>query len=89
MEFVSVFPDITKCADFQWKVADFSRTQGVCHVIYINIGSSLDKVYILLPHPLSMSSPEKSHINRIKVTIVGDALELRTFLSHKSIFLGA
>ena len=31
----TVFLDITKVADFQWKNADVSRTQGVCHVIYI------------------------------------------------------
>ena len=33
MQSISAFLDITKCADFQSKNADVSRTQGVCHVI--------------------------------------------------------
>ena len=33
-----------KFADFWWKNADVSRTQGVCHVIDIIFGSSLGKV---------------------------------------------
>ena len=41
---MSVFLDITKFADFRWKNADVSRTQGVCHVIHIFFGSSLGKV---------------------------------------------
>ena len=41
---LSIFPDIAKFADFRWKNADISRTQGVCHVIYIFLGSSLSKV---------------------------------------------
>ena len=44
MEFLSVFPGIIKIADFQWKNADFSRTQVVYHVIYTFFGSSLRKV---------------------------------------------
>ena len=44
MQFISVFLDIAKFADFRWKNADVSRTQGVCHVIYIFFGSSLGKV---------------------------------------------
>ena len=44
MQSISVFLDITKVADFRWKNADDSRTQGVCHVIYIFFGSSLGKV---------------------------------------------
>ena len=35
MESIPVFPDILKTADFRWKNADVSRTQGVCHVIYV------------------------------------------------------
>ena len=31
---ISVFLDMIKDVDFQWKNADVS--QGVCHVIYIN-----------------------------------------------------
>ena len=30
---MSVFLDITKVADFQWKNADVSRTQEACHII--------------------------------------------------------
>ena len=46
MQSVSVFLDISKCAGFRWKNADVSRTEGVCHVIYIFFGSSLDKVWL-------------------------------------------
>ena len=44
MQSISVFFDVTKVADFSWKNADISRTQGVCHMIYIIFGSSLGKV---------------------------------------------
>ena len=44
MQFISVFFDITKVANFQWINADVSRTQGVCHVIYMIFGCSLRKV---------------------------------------------
>ena len=44
MQSISVFPDITKVADFRRKNADVNRTQGVCHVIYIFFGSFLGKV---------------------------------------------
>ena len=44
MQSVAVFPDILKIADFRWKNADVSRTQGVCHVIYVFFGSSLGTV---------------------------------------------
>ena len=45
MQSISVSLDITKFADFQWKNADFIRTQGdVCHVIDIFFGSFLGKV---------------------------------------------
>ena len=46
MQSISVFLDIAKFADFRWKNADVSRTQGVCHMIYIFFGSSLDKVLV-------------------------------------------
>ena len=36
--------DIAESADFRWKAADVSRTQGMCHVIHIFFGSFLDKV---------------------------------------------
>ena len=42
MQSTSVFLDIAKVADFQWENADFSRTHGVCHVIYVFFGSSSD-----------------------------------------------
>ena len=35
MQSLSAFFDIAKVADFHWKNADVSRTQGVCHVIYV------------------------------------------------------
>ena len=44
MQPMSVFLDITKVANFQWKNADVSRTQDVCHMIYMVFGSSLGKV---------------------------------------------
>ena len=37
---ILVFLYIAKIADFWSKHADFSKTQGVCHVIYIFYGSS-------------------------------------------------
>ena len=36
--------DITKIAEFGWKNADVSRTQGMCHVIHVFFESSLGKV---------------------------------------------
>ena len=44
MQSISVFLDITKFADSQGKNADFSRSQGMCHMIYIFFGFSLGKV---------------------------------------------
>ena len=41
---MSVFPDMTKVDDFLWENAHVSRTEGLFHVIYIFLGSSLDKV---------------------------------------------
>ena len=38
-----VFLDLAKFAEFRWKNADVSRTQGVCHLIHIFFGSSLGK----------------------------------------------
>ena len=34
----SISPDLAKFADFRWKNTDVSKTQGVCHVIYIFFG---------------------------------------------------
>ena len=44
MQSVSVFLDIAKVADFRWKNADASRTQVVCHVVYMFFKSSLSKI---------------------------------------------
>ena len=41
---IFLFLDITKVADFWWKNADISRSQGVCHMIYIFFGTFLGKV---------------------------------------------
>ena len=46
MQSIPVCTDILKIADFWWKNADVSRTQGICHVIYVFLGSSLSKVYL-------------------------------------------
>ena len=46
MQSVFVFSDIPKFADFPWKNAVVSTTQGLCHVIHIFFGSSLGKVYL-------------------------------------------
>ena len=43
MQSISVFLDIPKFADFQWKNANFRRTLGVRHEIRIFFGSSLGK----------------------------------------------
>ena len=44
MQSTPVFPDILKIIDFQWKNANVSRPQEVCHVIYVFFWSSLGKV---------------------------------------------
>ena len=44
MQSISVLLDIENYADFRRKIADVTRTQEVCHVIYIFFGSSLGKV---------------------------------------------
>ena len=44
MQYISVFLDIAKFADFQWKNDHVSRTQEMSHVIHIFFGSSLGKV---------------------------------------------
>ena len=41
---ILVFLDITKVADFWLKNVDASRTQGLCHMIYMFLGSSLGKL---------------------------------------------
>ena len=41
---ISLSLDLKKVADFQWKNADSTRTQEVCHAIYKFFGSSLSKV---------------------------------------------
>ena len=44
MESISVFRDIAKFTDFHRKNADVSRTQEMCHMIQIFLGSFLGKV---------------------------------------------
>ena len=44
MQSIHVFLDIAKFADFRWKIPDVSRAQGMCHVIYIFLGSFLGKI---------------------------------------------
>ena len=44
MQSISVYLDILKIADFQWKNANVTGTQGVRLVIYVLLGSSLGKV---------------------------------------------
>ena len=44
MQSLPVFFDILKVADFWLIKADVSRTQEVCHVIYVFFGSFLGKV---------------------------------------------
>ena len=36
--------DIAKFADFLWKIADASRTHGMCHVIHVFFGSFSGKI---------------------------------------------
>ena len=42
--YISVFLDVAKFANFRWKYADISKTQGMRHVIHIAFGSSLGKI---------------------------------------------
>ena len=44
MQFLSVFLDITKIADFWQKSGDVNRTQKVDHVIYMFLGFPVGKV---------------------------------------------
>ena len=44
MQSISACLDTAKNADFWRKDANVSRTQGMCHVIYIYFGSSLGKI---------------------------------------------
>ena len=44
MQFLLLFPNITRNADSQCKKADFSRIQGARQGIYISFVSSLGKV---------------------------------------------
>ena len=56
---------------FLVKNADVSKTQGVSHVIYIPLGSSLVKVrynWELLSPPPPKRSGKKAHLNRVKFT---------------------
>ena len=44
MQSISVFLHKTKVTDFCLRNADVSRTQEVCHLIYIFFGTSLAKL---------------------------------------------
>ena len=44
MQFLSVFPGVTKIVNFWWNNTDISRCQGVRHMIYISLESPLGKV---------------------------------------------
>ena len=44
MQSMSLFRDTTNVADFRWKNADVSRTQGMFHVIYTFFVAFLGKV---------------------------------------------
>ena len=44
MQAIPVFSDMLKIRDFRWKNAHVSKTEGVCHVIYVFFGSSLGKL---------------------------------------------
>ena len=46
MQSVSVFSDTAKFADFRWKSADISTTQGACQVNHLFSGFSLSKVQL-------------------------------------------
>ena len=46
MESISVFGDIKKATEIRWKYTDVSRTQGVCHTIYMFFVSFLGKVQL-------------------------------------------
>ena len=83
MQSISVFLDKAKFTDFLWKSADVSRTQGVCHVIYMFFGSSnwvkfhycrIGYVWQILGRtkkdPPSVSSPEMPILSRIKESFV-------------------
>ena len=42
--FLSLFPDVPKAADFEWKYANNSRYLRVCYAIYIYFGSFIGKI---------------------------------------------
>ena len=44
MQPISAFLDVTKITDFWWKNSNVSRTEGLCHMIYMFFESSLGKV---------------------------------------------
>ena len=45
MQSISVFIEIAKFTNFQWKNAYVSRTQGIYHMIHIFFGSPLGKIW--------------------------------------------
>ena len=55
MQSISVFLDMTKVANFWWKNADASRSQDVCHMIYL-FGSFLAGLGITMPSFITVGS---------------------------------
>ena len=45
MQSIFAFPDTPKMVNFRWKNAD-GRCHGLCHVIHIFFGSSLEKIIV-------------------------------------------
>ena len=50
MQFLAAFPHKTKNAHFRLKIADVDRNQEACHMIYIFVRSSLEKVQLCRLH---------------------------------------
>ena len=44
MQSIHLFLDIARFDDLRWKIADVSRSQGLCHMIHIFFKSFLGKV---------------------------------------------
>ena len=67
MQFISVFLDITKVADFWGKNTNVGKTQGVCHMIYIFFRSSLVKVGGHFAPSISGAAPKSPFLNTVKL----------------------
>ena len=71
MQSISVFLDISKYVDFRWKNPDVSRTQEVCHVTPIFLGSFLGMLYLCQVSSLEdicdRAAPKKLILNKIRL----------------------